>query len=106
MKPTSKIEELSAELIATKIALRQTNRIAAVAHYAVDAAHEAADSLEILTNLHYLIRTSSGEPQKVLEYLEAAETQSLRLLEINGRILGAHRHAMADSEAASGQFVM
>jgi hypothetical protein len=98
VKPTPTAEELSLQLGATQDALRKSERIAAVAHHAADGIHEAGDSLEVITNLHYLIRHTCDDPAKVLEYLEEAETQALRLLEINTRILRLHREAMADAD--------
>jgi cob(I)alamin adenosyltransferase len=100
------IEELSARLEAAHDALRKSERLASVAHHAADAMEEASNPLETLSNLHYLIRHTSDNPEKVLEYLEEAETQALRLLEINTRILRLHREAMADGEGTSKEFVM
>jgi hypothetical protein len=99
-------EDLSAQLEAARDALRKAERIAAVAHDAADGMHEAGNSLEVITNLHYLIRHSCRDPEQVLAYLEQAETASLRLLQINHRILQAHREAMADADGVSGHFVM
>jgi hypothetical protein len=100
------IEELSAQLIASQNALQKSERIAAVAHHAADAMHEASNPLEIITNLHYLIRHTRNDPEQVLVYLEEAETQTLRLLEINGRILRLHREAIGRHSSLSGEFVM
>jgi hypothetical protein len=103
---TPTIEELAAQLEAAQIALHKSERLAAVAHHAADIMHDAANSLEVITNLHYLIRHTCTDPEQVLAYLEQAEIQAVRLLEINRRILVAHREAMKDVDGAPGKFVM
>jgi C4-dicarboxylate-specific signal transduction histidine kinase len=99
-------EDLAAQLKAIQDALLKSERIAAVAHHAAAAMHEASDPLEIITNLHYLIRHTRHDPEKILEYLEEAETQTVRLLEINGRILRLHREATGRLGTLSGELVM
>ena len=77
-----------------------------VSEHAADAMHEASNPLETLVNLHYLIRHTRHDPEQVLAYLEQAETQTLRLMEIKTSILRAHLEAMNETKEESGKFVM
>jgi hypothetical protein len=90
------VEELSAKLAATEAALIHAELMASVAHRAAEAMHEAHNPLEILTNLHYLTNHTREDPQKVMEYMELAEEQARRLLEIITRVVRLHKAATED----------
>jgi hypothetical protein len=89
VKATS-TEQLSADLKATRDALDKAERLVSVAHGVAEAILEAATPLEVLTYLHYLTKNSADDPRKVVEYMDEAETQALRLLEIHRRIIRTH----------------
>jgi hypothetical protein len=90
------LEVLSAKLKASEAALYRAELLAAVAHHAAHAMHDASNPLEVLTNLHYLTRHTRDDPAKVLEYMELAEVQARRLLEITSRVVRLHKAAMED----------
>ena len=90
------IEQLSAKLKATEASLSRAELLAAVAHHAASAMHDANNPLEVLTNVHYLTRHTRDDPAKVLEYMELAEAQALRLLEIVSHVIRLHKAATDD----------
>lgn len=92
----SSIEELSAKLKAAEASLSRAELLAAVAHHAARAMHEASNPLEVLTNVHYLTRHTRDDPAKVVEYIEVAEDQARRLLEIISRVIRLHQAATED----------
>jgi hypothetical protein len=103
---TPSIDELSAQLKAAQFSVRQSERLVSVAHHAAESMHEASNPLEIIANVHYLIRHSHNDPELVLAYLKLAETQAARLLEIHTRVIELHRQAMKETDEASDRFVM
>jgi hypothetical protein len=92
------IEQLSAKLKATEASLSRAELLAAVANHAASAMHDASNPLEVLTNIHYLTRHTRDDPAKVLEYMEVAEDQAHRLLEITRRVIRLHRAAMEEDK--------
>lgn len=94
MDPT--IEQLTAKLKAAEALLTRAELLSGVAHHAVDAMHEATNPLEVLVNLHYLTRHTYEDPAKVVEYMELAEAQTRRLLEITSRVIRLYKAATED----------
>lgn len=98
---TPTIEELSAALNAAREALRKAEELASVSHYAAQAIEDTSIPLEVLACLHYLVLHAPEDPRQIIEWMELAEEQTLRLLEINGQILRMYRQAVAEAGDAS-----
>jgi PAS domain S-box-containing protein len=78
-------------------ALRTTERLASVGRLAATVAHEINNPLEAVTNLVYLARHAAIR-EDVLQYLEAAEEELVRISHLTKQTLGFYR----DSKGATG----
>jgi len=68
--------------------------------------HEASGPLEILSDLHYLIRLSCDDAKEVVKYLEEAENQVVRLVQIATRLNRAYMVATKDAEREAPESVI
>jgi signal transduction histidine kinase len=85
------MEELSARLRAAEDALQRCERLAVASRYAGAIMHEVNNPLEALTNLVYLTKNDSANPDRVRRNMEIAESQLRRLGEIACKTLSFYR---------------
>lgn len=71
-------------------ALRRSEKLAVTGRLAASIAHEINNPLEAVTNLLYLIRTDPS-PEKLHQYLNAAEQELARVTEITTQTLRFYR---------------
>ncbi len=79
-----RLRRTQGELVSAQEALVQGERLSAVGEMATVIGHELRNPLGAVTNAHYLIRSSLGDPEQVEQYLDVAErevTRAVRLAE-------------------------
>jgi signal transduction histidine kinase len=79
---------------------RQKEKLTAVGQIASTIAHEINNPLESVTNLLYLARISTVEPQ-VVEYLESADIELRRVAAITSQTLRFHKQLSNATEATA-----
>jgi signal transduction histidine kinase len=77
--------------------LRRTEKLAVAGRLAASIAHEINNPLEAITNLLYLVGTSTLEPA-AREYLDAAQVELDRVAKITVQTLRFHRRSTRASE--------
>jgi PAS domain S-box-containing protein len=75
--------------------LLQAEKIAATGKMAATIAHEINNPLESVLNLIYLAKTNVYEPDQVVNFLETAETELVRVSHIAKQTLGYYREHSA-----------
>jgi PAS domain S-box-containing protein len=83
-------------------ALLRSEMLASAGRMAASIAHEINNPLEAMMNTLYLARTAADVPAKVLEYLEIADGELMRIAHITRQTLGFYREfSAATSNSAS-----
>lgn len=72
------VAERTAELVASQEALVRGERLAAVGEMATIIGHELRNPLGAVTNAHYLVRQSLGDPTSAQRHLDMAERELSR----------------------------
>lgn len=86
-------------------ALHTAEKLASVGRLAATVAHEINNPLEALTNLIYLARQSSDQPD-VREYLAGAEEELGRVSQLTRQTLGFYRQTTGASPIRVGSMVI
>lgn len=82
-----------------ELALRQSEKLAAVGQLASTISHEINNPLESVTNLLYLAKHGSTDPE-VTQYLSTAEVELRRVSAITSQTLQFHKQQSAPSEVS------
>lgn len=102
------ISAASLEITAQKKAERalvQSEKLAAVGRLASSISHEINNPLESVTNLLYLIGTHQGLPEDLKRYVELAQAELVRVVQIATQTLRFHRQVARPSQVTAEQLV-
>jgi len=86
-------------------ALRRSEKLAVTGRLAASIAHEINNPLEAITNLLFLLRSSSELPEAARQYTEMAEYELRRIAEITQQTLRFYRQPTQPGRAALAELL-
>jgi len=76
-------------------ALRRSEKLAATGRLAASIAHEINNPLQVITHAMYLLRNTTGLPERAVQYVKTADTELQRVVHITRQTLGFYREESA-----------
>ena len=76
-------------------AMRRSEKLAATGRLAASIAHEINNPLQVITHAMYLLRNTTGLPERAVQYVKTADTELHRVVHITRQTLGFYREESA-----------